>query len=223
MKRYVLLLMLLACCAAWAQNPDKKGSAADTADTEENVIGGRPQYSNRSKEANVLGTPVYYNRDGSVRTPGNHGNPRGEYQLPEHHWRNTLGSHFNTYFCEAEAMIGDKDVAVGMNFTYLPERWGMYGSMLVGERHSYLSLGPTLRFSDKYDELDWQLYGGVMIGDGVGGEFGMRIAGSRNESGFGWCSGSMGVAVMDGRGYMTLGLSLEITAIAALSVLLFTW
>ena len=170
----------------------------------------------------MLGTPVYYNLDGSVRRDGNRGNPRGEYRMPEHHYKNTLGNRFNTYFCEVEGMFGPKDIAVGANFTYLPERWGMYGSMMAGIRRNYASLGAALRLSETDYDFDWHLYGGVICGDGVGGEVGMRFGGTRGDSGFGWCTGSMGVAVMDGRGYFTLGLSLEITALTALSLLLFS-
>lgn len=224
MKKYVLLLTLFFCGTAWAQTPVDSTAAAtmaDTADIEENVIGGRVQYSNRQKESNVLGAPVYYNVDGSVRQGGHRGNPRGTYHRPEHHYRNTLSSHFNTFFCEAETMLGPKDIAIGLNFTYLPERWGVYGSMLAGFRYNYASLGAALRLSDTHDDIDWHLYGGAIYGDGLGGELGLRLGGTRNRSGFGGCTGSMGVAVMDGRGYLTLGLSLDLTALTALSLLLF--
>lgn len=227
MKKILFILMLLAGGMVWAQTPADtakvNATSVDTADAEEeNVIGGRVQRTNPQHESNVLGTPIYYNLDGSVRQGNHRGNPRpsGEYQRPEHHYRNTLGSHFNTWFCEAEAMIGDKDAAVGMNFTYLPERWGIYGSMLAGRRYNFASLGAALRVSDKYDLIDWHLYGGIICGDGIGGEGGMRIGATRGKTGFGWCTGSMGVAVMDGRGYLTLGLSLDVTAaIAALTLL----
>ncbi len=222
MKKYLLLLMLLACTSVWAQDVVRDSAAvADTSDTEENVIGGRPQRSNVQSKANVLGAPVYYNLDGSVRTPGGHrGNPRGEYVRPRHHWRNTLDSRFNSYFCEVEGMLGTGDVAIGMNFTYLPNRWGVYGSLMTGMLHDYASLGPALRLSDFDDPCDWHLYGGIMMGDGVGGEVGMRIASPRHDGAFGWCSGSMGMAFLDGESYITFGLSLELTALVALSLLL---
>ena len=223
-KLTIQALLLVGIAFTFHLSPFTSAAAqtpADTADTEENVIGGRPQLSNTQRESNVLGSPVYYNLDGSVRRGGDRGNPRGEYQMPEHHYKNTLSRHFNTYFCEVEGMLGEKDMAIGLNFTYLPERWGIYGSMLTGYRRNYASLGAALRLSDTYDDLDWQLYGGVICGDGIGGEGGMRIGGSRSDSGFGWCTGSMGVAVMDGRGYFTLGLSLELSTIVALSLLLF--
>ena len=228
MKKYLFLLMILASCTVMAQTPvdttrtrpDVTADDIDTSDTEENVIGGRVQRTNIQKESNVLGAPVYYNPDGSVRDGNHRGNPRGEYIRPKHHYKNTLSNYFNAYFCEAELMVGDKDQAIGLNFTWLPERWGLYGSMLTGFRHNYFSLGPALRISDTEDWCDWHLYGGFMFGDGIGGECGLRIASDKTRSNFGWCSGSMGVAVMDGRGYLTLGLSLDLTAITALGMLL---
>lgn len=218
MKRYLILLLLLACTGAWAQ--DVVRDSTDAVDTNENVIGGRPQRTNVQHEANVLGTPVYYNLDGSVRTAGHRGNPRGEYMRPRHHWRNTLDSRFNTYFCGVEGMFGSEDIAVGLNFTYLPNRWGIYGSLLTGVHHDYASLGAALRLSDYDDACDWQLYGGIVAGDGMGGELGMRIAAPRHNGTFGWCSGSMGMVFLDGSSYVTLGLSLDLSAIVALSLII---
>ncbi len=223
--------MILASCTVMAQVPADTTQARpnlavdtidsdDTSDAEENVIGGRVQRTNVQKESNVLGAPVYYNLDGSVRSGNHRGNPRGEYVRPKHHYQNTLGNNFNSYFCEAEFLVGEKDQAIGLNFTYLPDRWGVYCSMLTGFRYNYFSVGPALRFSEVDDWCDWQLYGGLMVGDGLGGELGLRIASEKTRSNFGWCSGSMGVAVMDGRGYLTLGMSIDLTAITALSLLI---
>lgn len=221
MKRYALILLLLSWGSIWAQDTLRVSTGADTADTEENVIGGRPQRSNVQREANVLGTPVYYNLDGSVRTAdGRRGNPRGEYVRPRHHWRNTLDSRFCSYFCEAEGLFGTGDIALGMNFTYLPNRWGIYGSLLGGINHSYATLGPVVRLSDYDDFCDWHLYGGIAVGDGIGGEVGMRIAAPRDKGSFGWCTGSMGMMFLDGESYVTLGVSLDIAAITALCLLL---
>lgn len=216
-------MLLLAFGSVWAQDVVRDSAAvADTADSEENVIGGRPQRTNVQQKANVLGSPVYYNLDGSVRTSdGYRGNPRGEYVRPQHHWRNTIDENFCSYFCEAEGMFGTDDVAIGMNFTYLPNRWGVYGSLLAGIKHHYATFGPAWRFSDCGDDLDWHLYGGIAVGDGIGGEFGMRVGAAKRDGEFGWCTGSMGMMFLDGESYLTLGLSLDLTAIVALSLLLF--
>lgn len=221
MKKYAILLFLLAYGTIWAQDTVRR-TTADTADAEENVIGGRPQRSNVQHKANVLGAPVYYNLDGSVQSAtNNHGNPRGEYTRPQHHWRNTLDSYFNSYFCEVEGMLGTGDLALGLNFTYLPKRWGVYGSLLAGLVNSYATIGPIVRLSDYGDPCDWHLYGGLATGDGLGGEVGMRIASPKSNGAFGWCSGSMGMVFLDGESYVTFGLSLDLAAIAAISLILF--
>ncbi len=223
MKKYLTLMLLLAFGSVWAQDVVRDSTAAaDTSDTEENVVGGRPQRTNVQQKANVLGAPVYYNLDGSVRTSDGHrGNPRGEYVRPRHHWRNTLDSRYCSYFCEAEGMFGTDDLAIGMNFTYLPNRWGIYGSMLAGLKHNYATLGPALRLSDYDDGLDWHLYGGIAVGDGIGGEVGMRFGAAKDKGNFGWCTGSMGMIFMDGESYVTVGLSLDLTGIVLLTLLLF--
>lgn len=220
MKKLIVILLTLACSAVWAQSEATDSTAAN--DTEENVIGGRVQRTNAQREANVLGAPVYYNLDGSVRSRDNrHGNPRGEYVRPRHHWRNTLDSRFCSYFCEAEGMFGTGDAAIGINFTYLPEKWGVYGSLLTGFNHDYTSLGVAMRLADYDSPCDWHLYGGLTVGDGIGGELGMRIAAPKQNGNFGWCTGSMGMVFMDGEAYITLGVSLDVAALTALSLLLF--
>ena len=223
MKRLIVILLMLAYGSVWAQNTVTDSTTVrDTADSEANVIGGRKQPAKVQREANVLGAPVYYNLDGSVRTrDGGFGNPRGEYTRPRHHWRNTLDSRFCSNFCEVEGMFGTGDIALGMNFTYLPNRWGIYGSLLTGFAHDYASLGAALRLVDYDSPCDWHLYGGLTMGDGVGGEFGMRIAAAKQDGNFGWCTGSMGMVFMDGEAYITLGVSLDVAALTALSLLLF--
>ncbi len=222
MKRHVIFLLLLMSGFVWAQDVVRDTTTtADTVESDENVIGGRPQRSNAGRKADVLGAPVYYNLDGSVRTAdGYRGNPRADYVRPRHHWRNTLDSRYCPYFCEVETMIGVADVALGLNFTWLPSRWGVYGSMLGGINKNYASLGPALRLVDYDAVCDWHLYGGVVVGDGVGGEVGMRFASPRHDGAFGWCSGSMGMTFLDGESYITFGLSLDLTAIVVLSLIL---
>ena len=217
MKRTLVILLLLACGTAWAQ--EVVTDSTMVADT--NVIGGRVQRIGVQREQNVLGAPVYYNLDGSLRTPGHRGNPRGEYVRPQHHWRNTLDSRYCSYFCELEGMLGTGDLAIGLNFTYLPNRWGVYGSLLTGLAHDYASLGTALRLVDYDSPCDWHLYGGLTVGDGIGGEVGMRIAAPKQDGNFGWCTGSMGMVFMDGEAYITFGMSLDIAALTTLSLLLF--
>ena len=111
---------------------------------------------------------------------------------------------------------GNNDMAIGFNFTYLPERWGIYGSLLGGFSHGYASLGPALRLSDNGDMLDWHLYGGVMVSNHLGGELGLRMAAPRRDGRFCWESLSIGVGMVGRHPFLTCGLSLEISAFTGL-------
>ena len=224
MKRFLIAVMLLTAGCVWAQNPVRDSVPNDDADDmEENVIGGRVMRTNRSQEANVLGAPVYYNRDGSVRTNGvrrsNHPQRDG-YQRPRHHYRNTLDNSYCSYFFEVEGMSGS-DMAVGVNFTYLPNRWGAYASVLNGYYHDYLSVGPVMRLSDYDYGIDLQLYAGAIFGRHIGGEMGFRMALPQRNGEFCWNSASVGIGIQNGGAFVTAGLSLELSAIVALGSFLF--
>ena len=223
MKKILFLLVLaMAGSLAWAQAPVKDSVArADSSEVEENVIGGRVMSPKGRGEANVLGAPVYYDINGGVR--GGRVASDGRYHRPKHHYLNNLGYYFDSYFVEMEGMFGDDELAMGGSFTYLPDRWGAYGSALVGINHDYLSVGPAVRLSQEGSFIDWHLYGGVMIGQTLGGELGMRWAVPSRKGSFSWSSGSMGLVVVDGRSYLTVGLSLEIAALVSLSSLLLLW
>ena len=198
--------------------------AVDEEDDEPNVIGAQPSVRKPKGEANILGAPVYYDRDGGVR--GEH--PRhyrngeapssGRYQMPKHHYLNNLGTNFSSFFFEIETLLGPRDIAIGANLTYLPERWGVYGSALYGHYRNYWSVGPAVRLSGRDSFFDWQLYGGAMFADRrLGGEVGIRIASQARRSEFCWTSASLGWAFINGDSYLTVGLSLEVTALTALA------
>ncbi|MBP3763830.1 MAG: hypothetical protein J6I49_08160 [Bacteroidales bacterium] len=196
----------------------------DEEDDGPNVIGAQPMPSRPKGEANVLGVPVYYDREGNVR--GSHQapahrrgqSPQGVYRMPEHHYRNNVGFNFNSCFFEVETLIGTRDAALGASFTYLPERWGVYGSALGGVHRNYFSVGPALRLSGRESALDWHLYGGALFsGRRTGGEVGLRIASQAGSSKFCWTSASMGMAFLNNQTYLTIGLSLEVAALSALT------
>ena len=141
--------MLLLGGTAWAQDvvrdsvhttPDStaiKASSAidmddnDTVDDEENVIGAKPQPRKKGerKEANVLGAPVYYDVYGNVEGSGE---TSTTYHRPKHHYLNNLADRYCSFFVEGELLTGRHDAAIGGSFTYLPKRWGFYGSVLGG-------------------------------------------------------------------------------------------
>lgn len=223
MKRLLLIALIFVAGTVWAQDVVRDSvppAVADTADDGENVIGGRVQLSNPQKEPNVIGMPVYYNRDGSKRSATYRGNPRGAYQMPRHHYQNTLDRQFCSVFFECEGMLNADDLAAGFNVSYLPNRWGAYCSLLGGINYRYVSAGPVLRLSDVDNSLDWQLYGGLMYSAGFGGEVGVRIASAKNQSEFCMTSFSMGVGCVGGDPFFTMGLSVDLMAISGLSLLL---
>lgn len=223
MKRLLFIILLAFCGTVWSQDVVRDSvppASADTTDDGENVIGGRVQRTNIQKEPNVIGAPVYYNYDGSVRTRANRGNPRGYYQMPRHHYQNTLDNHFCSYFFEGEGMLGTDDAALGFNMSYVPNRWGAYCSLLRGINYNYVSAGPVLRLSDVENSIDWQLYGGLMYSGGFGGEVGLRVATAKGSGEFCWTSASTGVCFFDGATLFTLGLSIDLMAVSGLSLLM---
>lgn len=234
MKRVFALLLLLSWFPLWGQValPDstQRTVPADSVAVDEddeddgpNVIGAQPAPRRPKGEANIIGAPVYYNPDGSVRgsrQPASRPHRGSRPAMPEHHYLNNPGLNYSSFFLELEAALGSRS-ALGMSFTYLPERWGIYGSALFGPRREYFSVGPAVRLSGINARVDWQLYSGLTFGHRVGGEIGFRVAAPSRGSEFCWNSASLGMAVIDGRSYLTLGLSLEISALLGLS--LFLW
>lgn len=209
MRRLLIMAMLAMTATVWAQSPDSTRAAA-------RELGGDERPA-RSRERNVLGAPVYYDTLGNIR--GASAPADGQSRLPKHHYFNRLSNDFCSYFVELEGMVGPGDAAIGFNFSYLPQRWGLYGSALVGVRRDYFSIGPALRLSDNGDYLDWHLYGGLVISRHLGAEIGIRMASSRRSGDFCWQSVSMGAAFVNGRGFVTAGLSLELSAIATAAFL----
>ena len=233
MKRVFATLLLLAWLPLWGQvvQPDSTArtfpadSVAvddDQDDDGPNVIGARPAPRRPQGEPKVLGAPVYYNHDGSIRgsrQPAHQPHRGSRPGLPERHYLNNLGLNYSSFFLEMEAALGRRS-ALGLNLTYLPERWGIYGSALFGPRREYFSVGPAVRLSGMQSTVDWHLYSGLTFGRRVGGEIGFRVAATSRGSEFCWSSASIGMAVIDGSSYLTLGLSLELSALLGLSIFL---
>ena len=204
MRRLLIFVLLLATTSVWAQSPDSTRA-------ESRELGSGVK-SERSRERNLLGAPVYYDTLGNVR--GTEAPAGGQAHLPKHHYFNRLSNDFCTYFLELEGMLGTGDIALGVNFTYLPQRWGIYGSALAGARREYCSVGPALRLSDNGDRLDWHLYGGFVISRHLGAELGVRMALPRRNDSFCWESVSLGTVFVNGHAFLTCGLSLELSAVA---------
>ena len=210
MKRLIIILALVLTASAWAQSTD----TTRTTPAAGGELDGGTRRATTLKN-NVLGAPVYYDTLGNVRGTTPHSDaPR----LPRHHYFNRLSNDYCSYFLEVKSMIGH-DLAFGASFTYLPERWGFYGSALAGLRRPYFAAGPTLRLSDYGGSLDWQLYGGLVVSRHLGAEAGIRMALPKRSGSFSWESVSMGTTFVNGHFFFTCGLSLEFMAVTVLSFL----
>ena len=230
-KKLLLLALTLAWGTLWAQDVVRDSTkttvipadsiAVDDEDDGENVIGAKIAPHIGNGEANILGAPIYYDNEGRAIGTGEPATrvvslPHGDVVLHPVEIDN-----FNHFFFEIEGIGSYHNGALGFNFTYLPHHLGIYGSALFNSRNQYYSLGAALRLSSSTCSVDWQLYGGATWSNTLGAEAGIRIAETaRNESRFAWKSASLGWALFNGRHYATLGLSIEISAIAGL---LFFW
>lgn len=225
-KKLLLLALTLAWGSLWAQDVVRDSTkatpavipadsiAVDEDDDEPNVIGAKPMPRKGSGEANILGAPIYYDSTGHAYGTGEPASrvahlPHGEVLHP------VEIDVFNHYFFELEVMAHYRNAAVGFNFTYLPRRVGIYGSILFGSYSQYYSLGAALRLSANSHRIDWQLYGGATWHNTLGAEAGIRLAGTaRDNDRFAWRSGSLGWALYNGRHYLTVGVCIEIAALA---------
>jgi hypothetical protein len=232
MKRLIILVLFLSCATVWAQDVVRDSVPPVPADstygnigvdtTEENVIGAKPTKHERQqrREANILGTPVYYDANGNVRGSAN---TSSVYHRPKHHYLNNLSDRFCSIFAEGKILNGSYNDALGLSFTYLPERWGGYGSLMIGtDYRQYVSLGPALRLSDYDSSIDWQLFGGFITNfHTAGAEVGLRMATAQHHSEFCWTSASMGVAIVGEKPYLTFGASFDIIALVGAATLFF--
>lgn len=243
MKRFLLLAALtLAWGSLWAQDvvrhvnqttPDSIPATAipadsiaiDDDDDGPNVIGAKSSPRHVKGEANILGAPIYYDADGNAIGTGEPATrsvllPHGDAVLmpvtpPER-------NHFNHFFFEGEILSSHHNAAAGFNITYLPKRVGVYGSLLFSApRRPYFSLGAALRLSGNTSPLDIHIYGGITWNRSLGAEAGLRFAEPARNNLFAWRSGSIGWANFNGYNYLTIGLSLELAALAG--ILFFWW
>ena len=206
MKRLVFIgLLLLGCSTAWCQTTDSTGR----------TLGDSPQLR-RSRAQNVIGTPVYYDTLGNVI--GQKAPDDSLYHRPKHHFHNRLENDFCSVFLEGQTRFSSNDVAVGCQLAWVPRRWGVYGSGMVGVRYGYFSAGPVWRMSDCGNWIDWQLYGGLVVSRQPGAEIGLRMGSPKLWGDFCWSSVSFNWGYVNGASYVTLGLSLTLTSIVALSV-----
>lgn len=207
MKRLVIIGLFLLCGTVWAQTTDSASVGR--------VLGDESPIK-RSRELNVLGAPVYYDTLGNVI--GQSASADSFYHRPKHHYHNRLENDFCAFFLEGETLLTRDNVAFGGQVAWMPRRWGVYASGLVGGRHGYLSAGPVLRLSDCGNWIDWHLYGGLSVSRTLGAELGVRMASPKLWGDFCWTSFSFTMGHVNGYNYVTLGLSLTLTSLVAITI-----
>lgn len=208
MKRLFLIGLMLLGGTVWAQTADSVATGR--------ALGDEPQVR-RSRTRNVLGAPVYYDTLGNVI--GQSAPADSFYHRPKHHFRNRLEDEFSAFFLEGQIMLGGNDIAIGGQLAYVPQRWGAYMGGGLGFQGGYFKAGPVWRMSDCGDGIDWQLFAGVNLCRHPGAEIGLRMGAPRLWGNFCWTSYSMSVGYANRTGYITLGFSLSLSAILALTIL----
>ena len=160
------------------------------------------------------------------------------YSMP---YRNAIyyfGSPFCAHFAEMKFFIG-KAFGFGANYTYLPEVWGIHGTVGTFVRISndvrlycsnlMLSAGPDYRLSKPWSQRDFHLFGSVGISclnrdKSVPArptlEAGIRMANAGRAGGFCINSGSLSVLTDFQTYYVTLGVSLSLSIVTSAAILL---
>lgn len=188
MKRLVIIAVLLVCCV--------------------------PVWAQR--ERNVLGAPVYYDTLGNII--GQRDSTDTLYHRPRHHFHNRLENEYCSVFLEGQTLFSHNDMALGGQLAWVPRRWGVYGSALVGFGHGYFSAGPVWRMSDCGDEIDWHLFGGLVFSRTVGCELGIRMGSPKLWGDFCWSSFSLSMGHVNGASYVALGFSLTLATIVGFTI-----
>lgn len=125
---------------------------------------------------------------------------------------------YSKFFVEALFAIGMEDAGLGANITILPNHWGGYGSIYFMEQRTALSLGAAYRPVTTTSFLDWQLYTGAVINNGLGFEFGTRFSTNAeiNKGSYACWSCSIGRMYINGCRFTTVGLSVSIASLIAI-------
>lgn len=169
---------------------------------------------------NVIGSPVYYNDSTQYRPGHGMGYENERKTHPYHPLHLKQDYDYNKVFVETRLMLGGLDAAWGLDLSYVPGDWGGYVSNMWGSNYDYMSAGAVYRLSAPYSDYDWQLYGGLLFGPGMGCEGGVRVAFDNfGRNNFSWWSASLGVGSIQGYGFVKIGLSIGLTGIALIDLL----
>ena len=154
---------------------------------------------------------------------------------------------FSKHFAEAKFIFGpvveqddrptqfNVDVGIGIQYTYLYDRWGWYGglSYIDGKYKNYVGVtgGAAYRVSNASSKIDFQVYSGLSCGFGLtsnnhliiypGLDAGFRIApgAKAGRSKFAWTSFSIGRTHFYDKPVYTVGFSISLSAIPAATAL----
>lgn len=146
-----------------------------------------------------------------------------DYHSPSRNPIYYFGSPFADHFFEAKMLLGIYDVALGLNYTYLPEVWGGHLSILYGIEHTWITGGAEYRLAKPWSTYDWHLYGGLGVAMGrrethsaPAIEAGIRMAAPAEDDRFSLLSGTMGVMTTGREWYFTFSISATLAIIALL-------
>ena len=195
-KWFLTVLALLAACTLYAQNEVPEGkTAADKGTAANNTVDSIAPAALVAPDS----VPVE-----EVR------------HLTRRQQMKYFGHDFSSWFCEVKYLYGRRDVAIGLNISYVPNIMGVYATFMDGVNAYWGSAGVVYRFSHVGSRLDFQAYGGFVAGYGYGAEVGLRLARvNLRHRAFSWLSVSAGAAITNYGSFFTCGLSLPFGVPAA--------
>lgn len=127
-----------------------------------------------------------------------------------------FGHDFSSWFVEVKYLYGTRDMAIGLNLSYVPNIVGFYGTFMNGVNAYWGSAGVVYRFSRIDSRVDCQAYAGFVAGFGYGAEVGIRLARvNRRHKAFSWVSVSAGATLTNYGSFFSCGLSLPFGVPAA--------
>ena len=133
---------------------------------------------------------------------------------------------FHKFFLEPRIQIGtghtdpdflgqfDLSTGIGLQATYINDRWGGYGVLQYIEDWNLQTVGicsgAVYRLTSPNNWVDCQLYGGIAVGPRLGYDFGIRLAprAKVGRKGFCWWSATAGISHQTDYFFLTLGLSI---------------
>ena len=194
----MFIVVLMLCGLMYAQND----SVAVTA--QQSIVGSQ-QVADSSQQVSVSGIPM---ADSVPMEPVR--------KLSRRQQMKYFGHDFSKWFLEVKYLYGTRDMAIGLNFSYVPNIVGVYGTFMNGVNAYWGSAGVVYRFSRIDSRLDCQAYAGFVGGFGYGAEVGLRLARvNRHRKAFSWVSVSVGATITNYGSFVNCGLSLPFGVPAA--------